>query len=328
MTEKLSQIKKLLSINDGYIASRGLEWVTPDYDPEEDINVDKTDKIFIECKGKKMKKPTDLVVKPMVKEEDDYIFISNNLPKIPFSLLSCGARGSGKSVVTCCLLEWLNCYFDDIFIFSPTIELDTKYKLMFDKLGMEFEFGRNIFTGYSESILTKILAKIKRANKGKPFKDKSRILFIYDDIISLLPKNKRKTNFNKLILNNRHYNVSLIINSQSLKLFDSNFRKNCSQIILFRTDNVLELKNYYEEFSALLGTTSRECKENFMKLYNYATADPHSFLYINSHNYPNIFFKNFDEEIDVPHIVSQPIDTFTPDILRKKTGHDKSNDDE
>ena len=128
----------------------------------------------------------------MIKEEDDYIYISDNLPKIPFSLLSCGARGSGKSVITCCLLEWLHTYFDDIFIFSPTIELDHKYKLMFDKLGMEFEFGKNIFTDYSESVLTTILAKIKRANKGKPFKDKSRILFIYDDIISLLPKNKRK----------------------------------------------------------------------------------------------------------------------------------------
>ncbi len=316
--DKLSQIKGLLGINDDYMNVNGLVWTEPGFNPDEDTDAIKTDKIFIECKDKKSKKPKDLTVKPMIKEEDDYLFISKELPKIPFSLLSCGARGSGKSVVTCCLLEWLHCYFDDIFIFSPTIELDNKYKLMFDKLGMDFEFGINVFKDYNETVLTTILSKIKRANKGKNFKDKARVLFIYDDIISLLPKNCRRTNFNKLILNNRHFNISLIINSQSLKLFDSNFRKNCSQIILFRTDNVLELKNYYEEFSALLGTTSREQKENFMKLYNYATADPHSFLYINSHNYPNIFFKNFTEEIDVPFIVSQPIDTFTPDILRKK----------
>ncbi len=316
--DKLSQIKALLGINDEYMNINGLEWVDDSFNPDDDEDVVKMDKVFIECGDKKCNKPKDLTVKPMIKEEDDYLFISNNLPKIPFSLLSCGARGSGKSVVTCCMLEWLHSYFDQVFVFSPTIELDNKYKLMFDKLDMDFEFGINVFKDYDEGVLTSLLSKIKRANKNKPFKDKARILFIYDDIISLLPKNKRRTNFNKLILNNRHFNVSMIINSQSLKLFDSNFRKNCSQIILFRTDNVLELKNYYEEFSALLGTCNKECKENFMKIYNYATSDPHSFLYINSHNYPNIFFKNFDEQIDVPHIVSQAIDTFTPDILRKK----------
>ena len=316
--DKLSMIKTLLGINDEYMNINGLEWVDDAFNPDDNTDAIKMDKVFIECGEKKCNRPRDLTVKPMIKEEEDYIKISDNLPKIPFSLLSCGARGSGKSVITCCLLEWLHTYFDRIFIFSPTIELDNKYKLMFDKLDMEFEFGVNVFKDYDEGVLTSILSKIKRVNKNKAFKDKARILFIYDDIISLLPKNKRRTNFNKLILNNRHFNISLIINSQSLKLFDSNFRKNCSQIILFRTDNVLELKNYYEEFSALLGTCGSECRENFMKIYNYATSDAHSFLYINSHNYPNIFFKNFDEEIDVPYIVSQPIDRFTPDILRKK----------
>ncbi len=316
--DKLSMIKTLLGINDEYLNIHGLEWIDDAFNPDDDTDVIKLDKVFIECGEKKCKRPTDLTVRPMVKEEDDYIKISDNLPKIPFSLLSCGSRGAGKSVITCCLLEWLHSYFDQIFIFSPTIELDTKYKLMFEKLDIEFEFGVNVFKDYDEGVLTSILSKIKRANKNKPFKDKARILFIYDDIISLLPKNKRRTNFNKLILNNRHFNISLIINSQSLKLFDSNFRKNCSQIILFRTDNCLELKNYWEEFSALLGNTTRERRENFMKIYNYATAESHSFLYINTHNYPRIFFKNFDELIDVPHIISQPLDAYIPDILNKK----------
>ena len=158
-------------------------------------------------------------------------------------------------------------------------------------------------------------------NKNKPFKDKVHTLMVYDDIITDLPKQQKRTRFNRLLLNNRHYSVSVIINSQSFKLFDSNLRKNCSQIALWRTDNQLELKNYWEEFSAILGATSREQRENFLKLYYYSTADPHSFMYINSHaKRPNIFFKNFDENLNVPAIISKPVEYYLPDLVKKKVG--------
>lgn len=310
-SSKLSEIKKLLNIDDEYIKIHGLEYEERLIE-ENDIDIDRTDKLFFDKKDKKVKKPTDLKVKPVIKEDDDYIFINDNLPKIPFSLLSAGARGSGKSVITLWLIKNLKSYYDEIIIFSPTIELDYKYKQVFEDIGFDFEFGRNIFRDYDEAILTKILNKIKQANKNKPFRDKVRVLMVFDDIICSLPKQKRKSKFNKLLLNNRHYNISIIINSQSLKLFDSNFRKNCSQIILFRTDNQLELKNYYEEFAALLGNTTREQRENFMKLYYYATEQEHSFLYINTHNKVSPFFKNFDEQLNVKDIISKPLEYYSP----------------
>ena len=316
MSDKLSILKKLLSIDDSYLVQRGLNPEDALLD-EPDINIDKTDKLFIERNlERKIEKPTDFIVKPVIEEKDDYIHINDNLPNIPFSMINAGARGSGKSVWTIFLMEKLNSYFDNIIIFSPTIELDHKYKMFFEKIDRDFEFGINIFTDYSESILSKILDKIKRFNKNKPFSDKSRTLMVFDDIICSLPKQQKKTKFNKLLLNNRHYNISIIVNSQSLKLFDSNLRKNCSQICLWRTWNILELRNYMEEFSALLGSSTTERQENFLKIYYYATADDHSFLYINTHNSPNIFFKNLDELINVPSIVSQPMDKYLPDILR------------
>ena len=78
-----------------------------------------------------------------------------------------------------------------------------------------------------------------------------------------------------------------------------------------------ELRNYYEEYGALLGNTSREQRENFLKLYNYATSGDHDFLYINTHNRPNIFFKNLDEMIDVEAVCSKPIEFYSPAILGK-----------
>ncbi len=316
MFNKISQIKKLLNINDEYIRTRGLEYEDKLLN-QDDIVIEKLDKLFIELKPRKKKKITSLVVKPIIKEEDDYIFINEHLPKIPFSWINSGCRGAGKSTTTLFLIDTLNSYFDEIIIFSPTIELDIKYNMLFDKLDRDFEVGVNIFYEYNEDLLRKILNKVKRANKNKPFKDKAKILIVFEDIICSLPKQQRKTIFNKLLLNNRHYNISIIINSQSFKFFDTSLRKNCSQICLWRTDNMSELRNYYEEYGALLGNTSREQRENFLKLYNYATSGDHDFLYINTHNRPNIFFKNLDERIDVEAVCSKPIEFYSPAILGK-----------
>lgn len=113
-----------------------------------------------------------------------------------------------------------------------------------------------------------------------------------------------------------------MINSQSFKLFDTALRKNCSQICLWRTDNMSELRNYYEEYGALLGNTSREQRENFLKLYNFATSGDHDFLYINTHNRPNIFFKNLNEIIDVASVCAKPIEFYSPAILGCSTHKD------
>ena len=317
-SNKLSNLKRLLDLDDEYMDLYNLNIDEELEEVIDEENIDNTDKLFFERKNTKPKPVTNLKVEPIIKEADDYIYINDHLPKIPFSLLCAGARGSGKSVLTLSLIEKLYTYFDEIIIFSPTIELDNKYQLLFDKLKLDFEVGKNIFYSYNEGILSKILSKVKKVNKNKPFKDKVKVLMIFDDIISQIPKNMRKTKFNRLLFNNRHYNISIIINSQSLKLLDSNFRKNSSQVCLFKSFNILELKNYMEEFSALLGNTTRERQENFMKIFNYATSSPHSFLYINTHNEPNIFFKNLEELINVPDIVSKPLDFYLPDILRKK----------
>lgn len=317
MFNKTSQLKKLLNIDDEYMNLHGLELEDNEPFEEDDINVDKTDKLYFERnKDRKGQKPTNLSVKPVIKEEDDYIKINDYLGKIPFSWINSGVRGAGKTTLTLKILDMLNSYFDNIIIFSPTIELDVKYKMLFEKLDREFEIGVNVFFKYSESMLEKILKKIKRANRNKPFCDKCRTLIVFDDIICSLPKQQRKTIFNKLLLNNRHYNVSIIINSQKFTLFDTSLRVNCSHICLWKTWNYIELKKYIEEFSAILGQSGKEQKENFLKLYYYATSEPHSFFYINTHNPNQLFYKNLDEPLNIPAITSKPLKDFLPDILK------------
>lgn len=294
LSDRISRMKILLDINDEYITIRGL--ISELEDKSDPINIIKIDKIFINKDEKKTHTvPTNIKIRELVDEGDVEIIVHPLLPHLPFSLLAAGTRGAGKSFLTTNFFNLYHSWFDKIFVFSPTIFLDRKFKLLFEKLGMkdEMEVGVNIFTEYDESVLNIIMTRIEKFNKNKPFKDKAQILFVFDDIVSSIPKNQRRTIFNKLILNNRHYAASVIINSQTLKLMDSNFRKVSSQIVLFKTYNVVELYAYCEEFSAVLGDTKGECRMNFLKYYNKATEDEHSFLFINLHH-KNLFFKNLD----------------------------------
>ena len=76
----------------------------------------------------------DLTIRPFISEKDTYILTHKNLPKIPFSALVSGARGSGKSVLSAQLLCFLNGYFDKVILYSPTANLDMKWKLCFEDL--------------------------------------------------------------------------------------------------------------------------------------------------------------------------------------------------
>jgi len=71
-------------------------------------------------------------------------------------------------------------------------------------------------------------------------------------------------------------------------------RNNCTSLIIFKTKSDKELVELQEEVGA---EVSKEC---FYKIYNYATAEPHSFLFIDMHpkeNHVSKYRKNFNEFI-------------------------------
>ena len=262
------------------------------YEAKFEINTD------MERRSKPLPEDIDLTNKPVNDGKDDFIFTHKNLPRIPFSMLVNGSRDSGKSVVSQSTFKFLLPYFDKVILYSPTADLDAKWKICFEKLGVEYKPGDNVFYDYNEMLLSKQMRKLRKINKGKKTMiEKFRTLFIFDDMISQIPKNKKYTKFNRLTLNNRHYGASIIIISQSFMMIDSNFRKNCSQICLWKTDFQEETDNYIKQLSGCLGRIKKDQRENFLDLYEFATEEPHSFLYINYHQpeKENRFHRNFDE---------------------------------
>ena len=285
----MNDIKNLLEIDDEYLADLGII----DKEQEAETNFDpstyETDFSFDEENKPKIDSLPDTHNPQSVKinrgkEGEDYLITHNDLPKIPFSMLVNGARGSGKTYQTTELLGSIHKYFHKIILYSPTCELDNKWKRCFKSLNIPWVVGDNIFYSFDEGVLKKQMDGLLKINKGKQtMKEKYRTFFIFDDIIDDLPKNKRKTFFNKLSLNNRHYGASIAILSQQYHLLDKKFRTNVSQILIWDSDNLAEIRDYTEELAGTTGKTKKECVNNFLELYKFAVEKPFGFLYINYH---------------------------------------------
>jgi hypothetical protein len=116
-----------------------------------------------------------------------------------------------------------------------------------------------------------------------------------------------KSRLNNLVIKHRHVGsfknggalgVSLIFAVQNYKTnatgIGRQIRNNVTHLMIFRSKDEAELEQIASEVS---GEVS---KETFMKAYEYATAEPHGFLYIDMHkkdNDPSMFRKCFNESI-------------------------------
>ena len=261
-----------------------------------------------ENRNKKKKGVKDLTVKPVFNVKDDYSEPPNpNLLRMPFSLLEIAPKGSGKTVLLNNLMMWYHEYFDNIFIWSPTVNLDRKWRLLIDKLRIPEE---NLFTYYSDQEVSGLMARIKNYNRGKENKDKIRCLFVFDDMVSQLPKNIRTSAIHKLAQNHRHYNISHIIISQTFKGLDPVLRINTTGIILFNTDNKLERAKIIEELSGNYSMIE------FEKMYLDTIRQKYHFLYINYDT--RKIYDCFDKEIG--DLSKEPEYLFKKIERQRKTG--------
>jgi len=135
---------------------------------------------------------------------------------------------------------------------------------------------------------------------------KPRLAIIFDDCLSSkVFVGKGIQQLNKLTVTHRHrgqlklaggaLGVSLYFLVQSYTTntggISKTIRNNFTSVIIFKTKNERELKQITEELS---GEVSPEL---FLEVYNYATSEPHSFLFVDLHRkkeHPSMFRKGFD----------------------------------
>ena len=97
-----------------------------------------------------------------------------------------------------------------------------------------------------------------------------------------------------LFVKGRHFNVSVILSTQKLKLplISPCVRVNCTAVFAFRLRNQSDLwEGLIYEYSALVS------KEKLYKAYKLATAIPYNFLYINllAKDIDNMFYSGFSK---------------------------------
>jgi hypothetical protein len=249
-----------------------------------------------------IKNSTKIKITPLDKV-DDY------LPQPPFTMAFVASKGSGKSTIIANLISRPEFYykkFDQVWMFSPTFFLDTTYqkvKLNEERIVTDTTKFQDVFSGIIDSVTRQIDAikqavSIQAMSMGwskerqkeeveiQKHDQLDKILIIIDDAVGVKALDR-----NSMIANSftrhRHLNISFLYAIQMYKSLPPVVRVNLTALILFRVWNTNELKKISEEQTV-------EVKEDtWMQIYDYATKEPFSFLYINFKHPRYRYFKNF-----------------------------------
>ena len=93
----------------------------------------------------------------------------------------------------------------------------------------------------------------------------------------------------------RHNSISCITSSQKFNALAPIIRVNATELFLYRLRNYKDIEMYLEEVSALAP------KPVLLEIYNLATHDPYSFLYVNlrAESRQQMFYIRFDKRIEL-----------------------------
>ena len=122
-----------------------------------------------------------------------------------------------------------------------------------------------------------------------------KVLIDFDDMIADREYNKNfKRIIKELFYRARRINVSIVFITQSYFRALKDARLNSTHYILMKIGNKKELKRIAEEKLGYLDY------KDFLRIYNYCTKEPYSFMLIDTRPTASIpFKKNFDEPINL-----------------------------
>ena len=212
----------------------------------------------------------------------------------PFRMIIIGPSGSGK---TNTLLYLINKFdpIDKIYLYAKDIE-EKKYQFLINKreqAGLKNLNDPHAFIEYSND-MNDVFDTIDDYNKNRDKK----VLIIFDDMIAdIMRSEKFKGVVKELFIRCRKLNVSIAFITQFYFRTPKDSRLNSNQHILMKIGSKKELKYIAEEKLGYLDY------KDFLKICNYFTEEPYSFMMIDTSPTATITFKkNFDEPIDLQHL--------------------------
>ena len=207
-------------------------------------------------------------------------------PDLPTSFLLAAPTASGKTMIILnILLRYYKDMFARIWFFSPSIKLDPQYaplRKYLEKMSPDQQKEPLMFEDLHQDVLGKLLDEQRsitetcRKRKIKP----PQVCVVLDDLADrgdILTKRQGGNSGSwmvSLATRGRHFGVTWIISSQVLNLVGTVIRKNVRCMCVWRLRNHKEVQTLCEELSGVYDA------QTIMDLYNYATTEPFSFLFV------------------------------------------------
>ena len=224
--------------------------------------------------------------------------------RLPIRSVILGPSGSGKTVLLQnMILDIYRDCFSRIFIFSPSIEVDATWGPVKNYIEKHMKVKNTVeepiyFDHYNPEALENILTtqhKITNFLKKRGDKKLFQILIIVDDFADDPSFTRQSKLLHALYTRGRHNVFSTITVTQKFRAIQPTIRVSMTELYVYRLRNYKDLETFIEEVSAV------HDKKSLLALYNAATEEPFSFLYVKltSKTKEEMFFKRFDHKLTV-----------------------------
>ena len=202
-------------------------------------------------------------------------------------MLIIGPSGSGKTNTLLHLINNLH-PIDKIYLYAKDLS-EPKYEYLINKreqAGIKNLNDPKAFIEYSND-MDDVLDDINNYDKNRDKK----VLIVFDDMIDDIEYNKNlKRIIKELFYRALKINISIVFITQSYFRALKDARLNSTHYILMKIGNKKEFKSIAEEKSGHLDY------QGFLKMYNYCTSKPYSFMTIDARPTATMVFrKNFAE---------------------------------
>ena len=203
----------------------------------------------------------------------------------PFRVLIIGPSRSGKTNILLNLIDKFH-PIDKIYLYAKDTDED-KYQYLINKreqARIKYLNDPHALIEYSND-MNDVLEDINNYNKNR---DKE-VLIIFDDMIAdIMRSGKFKAIVEELFIRRRKVNISIVFITQSYFRTPKDARLNSTHYILMKIGNKKELKSIAEENSG------HSDFKDFLKIYNYCTNEPYSFMMVDTRPTVCVTFKKSD----------------------------------
>ena len=226
------------------------------------------------------------------------------VPKLPMRAMIVGPSGSGKStLLVSMILDIYRGAFERIFIWSPSVNLVSIWlpvkKYIKEGLKVDNDKEPCWWDEFNVEDLERVIEtqnKIIEYQKKQGMKKLFNILVILDDVSDNPAITRNNKLLNYLFCRGRHSGISTLVSLQTSSTVPPIIRVNISQLFYYKVKNFKEIEILQDELSAIVRSDNlHESKKLIYRIYETATDEPHSFLYINllEKNPDKMFMKNF-----------------------------------